>query len=200
MEASSAFVGPNACGANPPPFKIAFDKRTEPKRGSAKCVGNADAGLAARRVEGAMDRRNSASPRRVQTFGPQNNVRPALKTSVPVMAPAMSEDEAAKEFSALVIEYTRGDLAQASERTKEAAKHWKAGTRAPNCSSLITMGRRNSRIRDWVIAQMDVDLPPSVDAPNSHQDDRAQLQMLASQPGQEGAMARAMLKILDKGE
>lgn len=116
------------------------------------------------------------------------------------MAPAMSEDEAAKEFSALVIEYTRGDLAQASERTKEAAKHWKAGTRAPNCSSLITMGRRNSRIRDWVIAQMDVDLPPSVDAPNSHQDDRAQLQMLASQPGQEGAMARAMLKILDKGE
>lgn len=145
--------------------------------------------------------RNATSRDRRQTFGPQTFGRPARNTSVPIKpAPILTEDDAAQEFSALVLEYSRGDLAQLSGRTKEAAKHWKAGSRAPNCSSLITMGRRHPRIKEWVIAQMEVGLASSNGADTSPQDDRAQLQIMAMQPGQEGAMARAMLKILDRGE
>lgn len=112
----------------------------------------------------------------------------------------MTEEQAAEEFSALVLPYSRGDLAQLSGRTKEAAKHWKAGSRAPNCSSLISMGRRNPRIRDWVIAQMDAEVQGGADEARAEQEMRAQLQMTAQMPGQEGAMARAMLKILERGE
>lgn len=145
-------------------------------------------------------RHDSTEPRR-QTFGPQTNGRPARRTSVPVIAaPIMTEDQAAEEFSALVLPFSRGDLAQLSGRTKEAAKHWKAGSRAPNCSSLITMGRRNLRIKEWVIAQMDAEVQGGCDDAQADQDMRAQLQMTAQMPGQEGAMARAMLKILDRGE
>lgn len=145
--------------------------------------------------------RFGTSEGRGQSFVPRTNVRPTARTSGPAsVAPIITEDEAAKEFSAVVLEFSRGDLAQLSGRTKEAAKHWKAGTRAPNSSSLITMARRNSRIKEWVIAQMDADVPGGGDDAKAELEMRAQLQMTAQMPGQEGAMARAMLKILERGQ
>lgn len=138
--------------------------------------------------------RDTTSRGRRQTFVPQTNVRPIMNTSVPVVAPAMTEEEAAEKFSALILPYTRGDLAQASERTKEAAKHWKAGTRAPNSSSLITLARRIPRIREWVIDQMDAPLPAVTDDPNqNHAATIALLQMAANLPGQQGVLARLLL-------
>lgn len=180
-------------------LKIGFEKGPGGNDHQASS-GNARAELAARRIKGELRMRNTTSGRRRQTFVPQTNGRPALPTSGPVNAPVMTEDEAAKKFSALVLQYSRGDLAQASERTKEAAKHWKAGSRAPNSSSLITMARRLPIVRDWVISQIDMPDGPQPENPaEAFNAVLVGLQLAANLPGQEGAMARALLKKMQGG-
>lgn len=105
----------------------------------------------------------------------------------------MTEEEAARKFSALVLPYSKGDLATAACRTKEAAKHWKDGTRAPNSSSLINICRRIPRIREWVLSEMDVQIPPS-ETHNADAEEILTLQLAANFPGQLGAVAKMLLK------
>lgn len=111
----------------------------------------------------------------------------------------MTEEEAREKFAALVVPYTQGDLASASERTKEAAKHWKKGTRAPNSSSLITLARRIPRIRDWVMAEIDTPAVAQADGPDAMAAVLTGLQLAANLPGQQGAIARALLKQMTGG-
>lgn len=157
---------------------------------------------ATRRIKGDLDMGRFATPRRRSTFVGQTNAGPAKRTSGTAKpSRVMTEDEAAEQFSSLVIPYSKGDLAQASGRTKEAAKHWKDGTRAPNSSSLITLGRSIPKIRDWVVAQMDaeIDTPPSA-AETSNAATMAVLQIAATLPGEAGAIARAALSALQRGD
>lgn len=114
----------------------------------------------------------------------------------------MDEREAREKFSALVVPFSRGDLAQASERTKEAAKHWKSGSRAPNASSLITLARRIPAIREWLYSEIE-----AWDAGAEQQNSGAVLnammvglQMAAQMPGEQGAQARTLLAQLQRGE
>lgn len=117
-----------------------------------------------------------------------------------MLAPAISEEEVAEQFSALVVPFSRGDLASAAERSKAAAKHWKAGSRAPNSSSLITLARRVGVIRDWVIEQIDM---PEAQVSENPNDTLATvmlgLQLAANLPGQEGAVAKMLLSKMQRG-
>lgn len=156
-------------------------------------LGRDDAAFARRlENEGVMGR--TTTPRRRSTFVAQTNGGAAHRTYGAVTSSAgMTEEEAARKFSALVIPYSKGDLATAACRTKEAAKHWKDGSRAPNSSSLINIGRRIPRVRDWVLAEMDVALPAS-ETSNPDADEIAALQLAANFPGQLGAVAKMLLK------
>ncbi len=90
-------------------------------------------------------------------------------------------------------------LASAADRTVPAAKHWKAGTRAPNSSSLITMARRLPIVREWVIAEMDVEMPADQSPADTVNTVMIGLQMAANLPGQQGVMARMLLSKMQQG-
>lgn len=117
-----------------------------------------------------------------------------------MLPPVITEDEVAEKFSALVVPFSRGDLATTAGRSKAAAKHWKAGSRAPNSSSLITLARRIGVIREWVIEQIDM---PETEVPENPNDAintvLLGLQLAANLPGQEGAMAKMLLSKMQGG-
>lgn len=145
------------------------------------------------------DRRNEdgskmgrfANQRRRSARFSQTSVVPEVRQSIPGnFAPAISEREVAEKFSALVLDYSKTDLSDLSDRTSEAAKHWKDRTRAPNSSSLITMARRNKAIQTWLAAEIGIALPD----PNEEEaKTRAELQLAANMPGQIGVIARMLL-------
>lgn len=67
----------------------------------------------------------------------------------------LTERDAAERFSAAIIRFQSGQLAQASCRTKDAAKSWKAGRRCPNGSSLINLARAIPAVRAWLYAEIE---------------------------------------------
>lgn len=66
------------------------------------------------------------------------------------------EREAAKAFSALVIPFSRGELASAAMRTKDAAKKWKDGTALPNGYTMLMLGREIPAVRNWMLGMLGV--------------------------------------------
>lgn len=149
------------------------------------------------RNDGGFKMERFANQRRRIARYSQTSVVRNLRQPVPEnVAPAISEKEVAEKFSALVMEYSKNDLSDLSDRTSEAAKHWKERTRAPNSSSLITMARRNTLIQAWVAKEIGLKLP---DVNADEAKTRAELQLAANMPGQFGAIARMMLKQMDGG-
>lgn len=61
----------------------------------------------------------------------------------------VTEQEAAEEFSAVIIDFSVGELAHATGRSKETAKCWKAGRAFPNGVSLMALVAQFPRIRVW---------------------------------------------------
>lgn len=155
-----------------------------------------------RQNEGAMQRRNPTSGRRRATFVAQTSVVPVVRQSdLENLAPAISEDEVAEKFAAVVLKFSKDDLSVLSGRTTEAAKHWKRANRAPNSSSLLTMGRRLPLVREWVISQMDMpSSAPSADPNQNAGQTMALLQMAANLPGQDGALAKMLLSKIQRGD
>lgn len=66
------------------------------------------------------------------------------------------EQQAAKSFSAVVIPFSAGELAQAAHRTKEAAKAWKAGRSLPSGWSLLNMAQDIPAVRNWMLGMLGV--------------------------------------------
>lgn len=64
-------------------------------------------------------------------------------------APVFSEAEAAQEFSAVILDFSAGELARAAQRSKETAKCWKAGRSFPNGVSLMALVTEFPRIHAW---------------------------------------------------
>lgn len=64
--------------------------------------------------------------------------------------------ETAKEFSCVVLSFSAGELAQASGRTKDAAKKWKAGEALPDTWSTFKMAQTIPEIRMWALAKMGI--------------------------------------------
>lgn len=114
----------------------------------------------------------------------------------------MTEREAAEEFSAVVIDFEAGQLAQAARRTKEAAKAWKSAKRCPNGSSLINMARAIPKIRAWLYAEIERGVPAeamSFDNPQALDVIFRGLQQLAMGAGTDGNSARQLLAQLMAG-
>lgn len=61
----------------------------------------------------------------------------------------VSEQEAAKEFSAVILPFSVGELATATDRSKETVKCWKAGRSFPNGVSLMALVAEFPAIRAW---------------------------------------------------
>lgn len=74
------------------------------------------------------------------------------KTFVPV---PITERQTAESFSALVMPFSAGQLANAGGRSKETAKGWKAGRAAPNAASLINLARTMPTVRAWLYAEIE---------------------------------------------
>lgn len=112
----------------------------------------------------------------------------------------IEEKEAAKRFSAAVIDFDAATLARISGRSVEAAKLWKAGVRCPNGSSLINLGAVITEVQDWIDGEMEF-RRPRVHVEASAMNDElgrmhARLQQEAMLPGERGAQARAILNDL----
>lgn len=78
------------------------------------------------------------------------------------------ERSAAEQFSAVVHDFSAGQLAQVTRRTKGTAKNWKAGRVFPNGASLINLARNIPEIRAWLYheigAEAEFDSPRLADA------------------------------------
>ena len=65
-------------------------------------------------------------------------------------APVLTEQAAAAEFSAIILPFSTGQLAQATGRSKETAKCWKSGRAFPNGVSLMKLMEDFPQIDAWV--------------------------------------------------
>lgn len=83
--------------------------------------------------------------------------RPAVTSLSPSrsLVPA-NENDTAKEFQAVIIEFSVGDLAHAAKRSKDAAKAWKAGRSLPSAWSLFNMAQEIKPVRNWMMAKLNV--------------------------------------------
>ena len=111
----------------------------------------------------------------------------------------IDEKQAAQSFAAAVIHFDAHTLARAAGRDIETARVWKAGKRAPNSTSLINMGRTIREVQDWVNGEIESRKPHVPVEPAAGFAALALLQQEAVQPGERGAMARAMLTQLSRG-
>lgn len=103
----------------------------------------------------------------------------------------LTDREGAKAFSAIVIPFSYGELAQAAERSKEAAKAWKEGRSMPSALSLLKMAKQIPAINNWVLGMLGSDAEH--EAPQVMNTILGSLQTVAAMPGQDGAQARAVL-------
>jgi len=87
----------------------------------------------------------------------------------------------------VVTDFSAGQLASASDRSKETAKNWKAGRAFPNGASLINLARSIPIVRAWLLHEIgecaEFDGPQVADA----------IVKLLAQPEGE-ALRRALLK------
>lgn len=111
----------------------------------------------------------------------------------------IDEKQAAQSFAAAVLHFDAHTLARAAGRDIETARVWKAGKRAPNSTSLINMGRTIREVQDWVNGEIESRKPHIPVEPGAAFAALALLHQEANQPGERGAMARAMLTQLSKG-
>lgn len=142
----------------------------------------------ARRNDGGFKVRQNATRRKETNFvGPTSFAR-------------IEEKEAAKRFSAAVIDFDAHTLARISGRSVEAAKLWKAGIRCPNGSSLINLGAIITEVQAWIDGEMEYRRPRIQVDPKSAGEQyarlHAKLQQEALEPGERGARAREMLNDL----
>lgn len=83
--------------------------------------------------------------------------------------PILIGRDAVNAFTALVIPFSAGDLAQAAHVSKQTAKCWKNGRSIPSSDRLMLLGRNLPPVRAWVQKQMmaggetDFDSPERLD-------------------------------------
>lgn len=107
-----------------------------------------------------------------------------------------TEKRVAEDLSIALAEYSVGQIAQAAQCTKDAAKSWKKGRRAPRSSHLLNMAALLPRIADYVEKTAGARLSP----PSASIIDQKSIaafigimQVAAQSPGEGGAQARAAL-------
>lgn len=102
-----------------------------------------------------------------------------------------TERDAAQEFAAVILNFSRGELANAAKRTKDAAKAWKEGRALPSGWSLLNMAKEIPAVRNWMLgtgADTEFESPQVLNAIVGA------VQTLANMPGRDGDAARLMLQ------
>lgn len=134
-----------------------------------------------------MDRR-TIKPR-VTTVIPQTTVMPAC------------ERDAAHEFSGVILPFSRGELARAANRTKDAARKWKEGVALPNAYTMIMLGRKIPVVRRWMGDKLGLVEGGSILlSPEVMTSLLAFMYQVAHQKGPDGDAARALLTRMGRGE
>lgn len=123
--------------------------------------------------------RQSTGARR-ERFSPQKSLPPRI-----------SEIEAAAEFSAVILPFSAGQLAQASGRSKETAKCWKAGRSFPNGTSIKALEAAYPLIRSWANQRWGIH-----DSPERLTNSFALLEQIMASDSAEGRALRARLQQL----
>jgi hypothetical protein len=126
--------------------------------------------------------RRAATRRLGENFAPTKNFAP------------VTEQEAAQEFSAVILPFSVGQLAQATGRSKETAKCWKAGRAFPNGVSLMALVAEFPQIRAWANRRTG-----GFDHPQSQSEGFALLERIMASNTAEGRAMRARLLELSKG-
>jgi len=67
-----------------------------------------------------------------------------------------SEIEMAQEVAAVILPFSRGDVARAAKRSKDAAKTWKAGQHAPSLLATLSMAQDIPAVRNWLLGMLGV--------------------------------------------
>lgn len=111
----------------------------------------------------------------------------------------IDERQAAQEFSNVVLPFSAGDLAQAANRTKEAAKGWKMGRSLPSGSSLIMLASQIPAVKKWLLHKIERGADPQFDSPEIVTAMLTTLQALADRPGPEGEAVRGILRSIARG-
>jgi len=69
-------------------------------------------------------------------------------------APFVTEPEEAGKLAPVLEGFEEGQLAQATNRSKETARLWKMGQRFPNGASLINLARNVPAVRAWLLCEI----------------------------------------------
>lgn len=104
-----------------------------------------------------------------------------------------NENQAAKDFSAVIYQFSRGELARAGKRGKDAAKRWKDGEVLPSTWTMLNMAQQIPAVRNWMLGMLGVTDARDAVPPDAANALYGGLQFVAQIPGPDGAQARAML-------
>lgn len=75
---------------------------------------------------------------------------PIVGAKTTVVGSAIADREVAESFATAVSGFDAAQLAQAANRSKEIARQWKQGAKAPNAASLINMARKIPAVEQWL--------------------------------------------------
>lgn len=131
------------------------------------------------RAKRGLGRMPSSTRERGNNFVPSNK-----------LLPFTDEREAAAQFSAVVHDFSAGQLAQLARCTKGTAKNWKAGRVFPNGAKLLNLATNCPIVNAWVHSKIG---RPEFDCPRTVHETINALQFAASLPGPAGDEARAIL-------
>lgn len=132
----------------------------------------------------------------------RTSIKPRATTVVPVttVMPACERDAAA-EFSALVLPFSRGELARAANRSKDAARKWKEGQALPNAYTMIMLGRKIPIVRSWMASKLGMADGASIFlSPEVMTSLLAFLYQVSHQDNPDGDAARKLLTRMGRGE
>lgn len=104
-----------------------------------------------------------------------------------------NEHDAAKAFSCVLLPFSRGELARAGKRGKDAAKRWKDGEVLPSTWTILNMAQEIPAVRNWMLGMLGVTDSRDAVPPDAVNALYGGLQFVAAIPGPDGAQARALL-------
>lgn len=104
-----------------------------------------------------------------------------------------NEHDAAEEFSAVILPFSRGELARAGKRGKYAAKRWKDGQVLPSAWTMMHLAREIPTIRNWIAAKMGISETPEFLSPEVLTLMMAGLYRLSLEQSPDGDAARTLI-------
>lgn len=143
-----------------------------------------DRAAQARRINGGWTMVETATRLEGDNFSPKNKFTP------------VTEQEAAKEFSAVILQFSVGELAHATGRSKDTVKCWKSGRAFPNGASLMALIAEFPRIEAWVRSKTG----SAFQSPASLGEVFGLLERLMQSDTAEGRAMRARFLELSKGQ